>query len=107
MSDTTDRDYRFLAGGRHPVNVGNLVMGLAFLGLVGIWALIASDVVDDDQIRFLLPLPWVLAGLGGLAALAVGSTRKYSTRATGWVEPTPAVETEPETEPDSGQSERD
>lgn len=92
MSDTqiipgTEKQPRFLAGGRHPVNVGHLVMGLAFLGLVGVWLLIVNDVVDDDQIRFLLPIPWVLAGLGGLAALAVGSTRKYSTRATGWVEP--------------------
>lgn len=89
MSDTqvVEKQPRFLAGGRHPVNVGHLVMGLALLGLVGIWSLIVNDVVDDDQIRFLLPLPWVLAGLGGLIALAVGSTRKYSTRATGWVEP--------------------
>ena len=93
MSDThTDTQVvqeqpRFLAGGRHPVNIGHLVMGLAFLGLAGIWLLIINDVVDDDQIRFLLPLPWVLAGLGGLTALAVSGTRKYSTRATGWVEP--------------------
>ena len=86
---------RFLAAGRHPVNVGHLVMGLAFLGLVGIWALIVNDVVDNDQIRFLLPLPWVLAGLGGLTALAVGGTRKYSTRATGWVEPQSETATDP------------
>jgi len=92
MSDTnTESEYRFLAGGRHPVNVGHLVMGLAFLGLVGIWLLIVNDVVDNDQIRYLLPLPWVVAGLGGLTALAVSGTRKYSTRATGWVEPTVAV----------------
>ena len=49
-------------------------MGLAFLGLVGIWALIVNDVVDDDDIRWLLPIPWVLAGLGGLTALAVSGT---------------------------------
>ena len=24
--------------GRHPVNIGHLVMGLAFVGLVGVWA---------------------------------------------------------------------
>ncbi len=53
---------------RHPVNIGHLVMGIAFLGLVGIWALIQSDVVDGDDIRWLLPVPWVLAGVAGLLA---------------------------------------
>ena len=104
MNDTqtspTEKQPRFLAGGRHPVNVGHLVMGLAFLGLVGIWSLIVNDVVDDDQIRFLLPLPWVLAGLGGLTALAVGSTRKYSTRATGWVEPQAETPVDPTADED-------
>jgi hypothetical protein len=90
MSDTTERDHRFLAGGRHPVNVGHLVMGLAFLGLVGIWALIVNDVVDDEDIRWLLPVPWVLAGLGGLTALAISGSRRYATRATGWVDTPPA-----------------
>jgi hypothetical protein len=98
MTDTrnepTDRTGA-LAAGRHPVNVGHLVMGLAFLGLVGIWSLIVNDVVDDDEIRWLLPVPWVLAGLGGLAALAVSGSRRYATRATGWVTP-------PSTEPDQG-----
>ena len=28
--------------GRHPVNIGQLVMGLAFLGLVAVWALFTS-----------------------------------------------------------------
>jgi hypothetical protein len=83
---------RFLAGGRHPVNVGHLVMGLAFLGLVGVWALIVNDVVDNEDIRWLLPVPWVLAGLGGLAALAISGGRKYATRATGWVDTPPAEE---------------
>lgn len=84
-----------IAAGRHPVNVGHLVMGLAFLGLVGIWSLIVNDVVDDDGIRWLLPVPWVLAGLGGLTALAISGSRRYATRATGWVDTPPA---EPATE---------
>lgn len=73
--------------GRHPVNVGHLVMGIAFLGLVGIWAVIQADGVDDDDIRWLLPIPWVLAGLAGLLAMSVSSRRKWSTRQVGWVEP--------------------
>ena len=67
-------------------------MGLAFLGLVGIWALIVNDVVDDEDIRWLLPVPWVLAGLGGLTALAVSGSRKYATRATGWVDTPPVAD---------------
>lgn len=78
------------AGGRHPVNIGHLVMGLAFLGMVGIWALVVNDVVDDDDIRWLLPVPWVFAGLGGLVALAVTGSRRHATRATGWVDGPPA-----------------
>ena len=66
--------------GRHPVNVGHLVMGIAFLGLVGIWALIQSDVVAGGDVRWLLPVPWVLAGLAGLLAIAVSSGRRRATR---------------------------
>ena len=75
--------------GRHPVNIGHLVMGIAFLGLVGVWALIQSDVVDGDDIRWLLPVPWVLAGIAGLLATTLSGSRRYaatrpagSTRAT-------------------------
>ena len=45
-------------------------MGIAFLGLVGVWALVAGDAVDGDDIRWLLPIPWVLAGAAGLVAIA-------------------------------------
>ena len=40
-------------------------MGLAFAGLVVIWALIEGDVIADSDIRWLLPIPWVLAGTAG------------------------------------------
>jgi hypothetical protein len=62
---------------RHPVNIGHLVMGLAFAGLLGVWALIVGDVVDGDDIRWLLPLPWVFAGGIGLLAIML-ATRKRS-----------------------------
>jgi hypothetical protein len=61
---------------RHPVNIGHLVMGLAFLGLVLVWALIAGDVVADDDVRWLLPVPWVLAGGAGLVAMTVSARRR-------------------------------
>lgn len=95
MSEIQDSRPKVVAAGRHPVNIGHLVMGLAFVGLVGIWSLIVNDVVDNEDIRWLLPIPWVLAGLGGLAALAVSGSRKYATRATGWVDAPPAAPADP------------
>jgi hypothetical protein len=65
-----------LDGWRHPVNVGHLVMGIAFAGMVLVWALVAGDVVDDSDIRWLLPIPWVGAGAAGLVAMAVAAKRR-------------------------------
>lgn len=76
---------------RRPVVVGHLVMGIALLGLVGVWALVAGDVVEGADIRFLLPAPWVLAGVAGLVALIVSDRRKHVRRETGWVEPPPTT----------------
>ena len=79
------------ASGRHPLNIGHLVMGLAFLGIVGIWGLVQTDTVSGDDVRWLLPIPWVLAGVVGLAASAVTGSRRYAVRQTGWVgRPEPA-----------------
>ena len=78
--------------GRHPVNIGHLVMGIAFLGLVGVWALIQGDVVEGGDVRWLLPVPWVLAGLAGLLATALSGSKRWTTRQVGWV---PAAETTP------------
>ncbi|GAA4734358.1 hypothetical protein GCM10023350_17470 [Nocardioides endophyticus] len=81
--------------GRHPVNVGHLVMGIAFLGLVGVWALIQSDTVDGSEVRWLLPVPWVLAGLAGLLAIGISGSKRWTTRQTGWVPATEPTATEP------------
>ena len=70
----TDTDTR--PAGRHPVNIGHLVMGLAFAGLVVIWALIEGEVIADNDIRWLLPIPWVLAGTAGLLAVTLGNRRR-------------------------------
>ena len=82
---TTDHPTAERQSGRHPVNVGHLVMGIAFLGLVGVWALIQGDVVGDGDVRWLLPVPWVLAGLAGLLAIGISGSKRWTTRQIGWV----------------------
>jgi hypothetical protein len=61
---------------RHPVNIAHLVMGLAFLCIVGGWALVQGDVVAGEDIRWLLPIPWLVAGAVGLTAVAVQAVRR-------------------------------
>ena len=61
--------------GRHPVSVGHLVMGVAFLGLATIWLLFETKVVLSDDLRWFLPLPWLAAGLAGLLAVALTGRR--------------------------------
>ena len=56
-------------------------MGVAFLGLITVWALIAGDTVEGADIRFLLPVPWVLAGIAGLVALITSDRRRHARRA--------------------------
>jgi len=60
----------------HPVNVGQLVMGIAFAGMVLVWALVTAGAVDDDDIRWLMPIPWVSAGIAGLVAMALAARRR-------------------------------
>jgi hypothetical protein len=76
MSDETTEflaepsERRTWSAGRHPVNIGHLVMGVALLGLAVIWALIESDAASASDLRWLLPVPWVAAGAVGLIATA-------------------------------------
>ena len=62
--------------GRHPVNLTHLIMGIAFLGFAGIWAAVTGDFVPDDDLRWLLPVPWLLAGSAGLLAITVSQMRR-------------------------------
>ena len=105
---TTVEDER--ESGRHPVNVGHLVMGIALLGLVAIWALIVGDVVEGDEVRWLLPTPWVLGGAAGLIALAVTGHRGRENRRVGWIapaEPTEPTESTESTDTDPATEERE
>jgi len=91
MNESTTR-----SSGVHPVNVGHLVMGIAFLGIVGVWALIQADVVSGGDVRWLLPLPWVIAGLAGLTAVGISGSRRWSTKQVGWVGVDDTTEQDPE-----------
>jgi hypothetical protein len=71
--------------GRHQVSIGHLVMGIAFLFIVGIWALVQSDTVTGDDVRWLLPIPWVVAGVVGLVATAITGPRRHAVKQSGWV----------------------
>ncbi len=87
MSTLHDDRTGLVAAGRHPVNIGHLVMGVAFAGLVLVWALVASHTVEGADIRWLMPVPWVLAGLVGLAGLVAADRRRAGARQVGWVPP--------------------
>lgn len=64
------------ASGAHPVNIVHLVAGVAFAGLTLVWALVVGDVVTGEDVRFLLPVPWVLAGAAGLVGLVASDRRR-------------------------------
>lgn len=52
----------------HPLNVSYLVVGLAFLGIAGSWALHEVGAIGADEVEWLLPLSLVIAGAVGLVA---------------------------------------
>ena len=62
--------------GRPPVNVGHLVMGVAFGFILAGWALYAGEIVDQDDLRWLAPVPWLAAGTAGLLAVVLGPWRR-------------------------------
>ncbi|MAS56938.1 MAG: hypothetical protein CMJ44_20370 [Pimelobacter sp.] len=77
-------------GARHPVSIGHLVMGVALLGLGVVWGLIESGAVEGDDIRFLLPAPWILAGVAGLVALVTSDRRALAAQRRAAMAPDPA-----------------
>ncbi len=85
-TDTTDTTAQRGSSGRHPVNIGHLVMGVAFTGLLVVWALVAGDVVEGEDVRWLLPVPWVLAGAAGLVGLIAADRRRIGQQQVSWVD---------------------
>lgn len=73
------------ATGLHPVNIGHLVMGTALVGLFIVWALISSDTVDLVDAHWLLPMPWLVAGVVGLAATVLRNLGRRPGKMSGWI----------------------
>jgi hypothetical protein len=73
------------ATGLHPVNIGHLVMGTALVGLFAVWALISSDTVELGDAHWLLPAPWLVAGLVGLVATVLRNTGRRNGKMSGWI----------------------
>jgi len=53
--------------GRHPLNVGSLVLGLVFCGIAFIWLLHAVGALRAPDLQWLLPC--LLVGVGVLGIL--------------------------------------
>lgn len=62
--------------GLHPVNLTHLVLGLVFAGLAGTWAAVTAGWLPVDDLRWILPIPWLLAGSVGLLAATLGARRR-------------------------------
>lgn len=89
----------------HPLNVSYLVVGLAFLGIAGSWALHEAGVIGASEVEWLLPLSLVIAGGIGLIAFMARSFRgsrsgpTTTTAGTGSPEYTPYSAYTADTEP--------
>jgi len=53
---------------RHPLDIGPLVFGLVFLGIVAVWGLFELEVVTGADTAWILPV--VLIGAGALGVVA-------------------------------------
>ena len=61
---------------RHETDVTSLVFGLVFAGVVALWALVAGDVLDLDDLGYLAPVLLIGAGVVGLVVSLTASRRR-------------------------------
>ncbi|HEX2175746.1 MAG TPA: hypothetical protein VHG70_07525 [Nocardioidaceae bacterium] len=60
---------------RHPLEIGPLVFGLVFLGIVAAWALFELDVVSGASAAWILPVVLIVAGALGVVLAATKPQR--------------------------------
>ena len=78
-SPVTDED----ASPQRGVRITHLVFGVIFLGIVAVWGLGASNTVDlSVNLSVVLPLILIVAGVAGLIAMMVNSSKRSSRSAT-------------------------
>lgn len=77
MDDAT-ATHSHVAGpsGFHPINLSHLIAGVVLACFVGIWAAITLEWLPVDDLRWLLPIPWLVAGSAGLLAATLGRRRR-------------------------------
>ena len=63
----------------HSVKIPHLVFGLLFLGIAGIWALVAGDVITEEGLMVIAPGVLIAAGVIGLVA-SLASSRNRNRR---------------------------
>ena len=89
----------------HRLKVPHLVFGLLFLGLAGVWALVVTDVINEDRLPVIAPALLIGAGVIGLVASLASARNRRRTETLHTPEPDPAPETEPELEPEDDYTE--
>ncbi|MGH3366655.1 MAG: hypothetical protein ACRDOY_05585 [Nocardioidaceae bacterium] len=60
---------------RHPVEIGPLVFGLVFLGIVVVWALFELEVVRSADAAWIIPVVLIAAGALGVVLAATKPRR--------------------------------
>ena len=60
----------------HSVKIPHLVFGLLFLGVVGVWALVIGDFINEEQLTVLAPGVLIAAGVIGLVASLASSRNR-------------------------------
>lgn len=68
---------------RHPLDIGPLVFGLIFLGIVAAWGLFELDVVSGADAAWILPVVMIAAGALGVV-LAATKQQRVERRMEAW-----------------------
>ena len=60
----------------HPVRVVHLVFGLLLVAFLTLWAMVETDAIDQGELHWLIPVPFLVLGAAGLGLSLVRAVRK-------------------------------